>query len=94
MCSCVCLLLQDLVQSCLRGVCSDFKCVVHSICTRIFVAEYILKEIMEKMEALLDRHFINGELVPPVQGQYLDVVDPAEESVWGRSAAGTNSQQR
>ena len=46
---------------------------------------------MEKMEALLDRHFINGELVPPVQGQYLDVVDPAEESLWGRSAAGTNS---
>ena len=55
------------------------------------MAEYILKEIMEKMEALLDRHFINGELVPPVLGQYLDVVDPAEESVWGRSAAGTNS---
>jgi hypothetical protein len=40
---------------------------------------------------VLDRHFINGELVPPVLGQYLDVVDPAEESVWGRSAAGTNS---
>eukprot|EP00277_Geminigera_cryophila_P042517 CAMPEP_0173079002 /NCGR_PEP_ID=MMETSP1102-20130122/14716_1 /TAXON_ID=49646 /ORGANISM="Geminigera sp., Strain Caron Lab Isolate" /LENGTH=511 /DNA_ID=CAMNT_0013950905 /DNA_START=8 /DNA_END=1543 /DNA_ORIENTATION=+ len=41
------------------------------------------------MNALLDKHFINGALVPPVKGRYLDVVDPSEESVWGRSAAGT-----
>ena len=42
-----------------------------------------------KMDALLDQHYIGGALVPPAQGRYLDVIDPSEERVWGRSAAGT-----
>ena len=38
---------------------------------------------------LLDRHFIDGALVPPLMGRYMDVIDPSEERAWGRSAAGT-----
>ncbi|KAJ1482809.1 aldehyde dehydrogenase domain-containing protein [Baffinella frigidus] len=41
------------------------------------------------MEKLLDCHFINGALVPPAKGQYMDVINPADETVFGRSAAGT-----
>jgi len=41
------------------------------------------------MDALLDKHFINGQLVPPVKGQYLECINPHDETVFGRFAAGT-----
>ena len=41
------------------------------------------------MNVLLDQHFINGALVAPVKGKYIDVIDPSSEEVYGRSASGT-----
>eukprot|EP00288_Rhodomonas_lens_P018668 CAMPEP_0177714376 /NCGR_PEP_ID=MMETSP0484_2-20121128/13428_1 /TAXON_ID=354590 /ORGANISM="Rhodomonas lens, Strain RHODO" /LENGTH=507 /DNA_ID=CAMNT_0019226305 /DNA_START=23 /DNA_END=1546 /DNA_ORIENTATION=+ len=41
------------------------------------------------MQTLLTSHFIDGQLVPPVNGRYLDIVNPADESIYGKSAAGT-----
>ena len=39
------------------------------------------------MEKLLDCHFINGALVPPAKGQYMDVINPADETVFGRRSS-------
>ena len=41
------------------------------------------------MNVLLDQHFINGALVAPIKGKYIDVIDPSSEEVYGRSASGT-----
>ena len=34
-----------------------------------------------KMDALLDQHFINGQLVPPALGKYMDCINPSDETV-------------
>ena len=39
------------------------------------------------MEKLLDCHFINGALVAPAKGQYMDVINPADETVFGRRSS-------